>query len=174
MGRFGYPLQARFAKALDVMWPFNDVLARGGVYRQQVLLLHDKRQIKEALIFIWSTINDTDARKWIETLAPPNSDILVSKEFQTGIYVALTSLPEFLSEPEATLRDRVRRRLGWVAGEDGEYRHPGSPEDQKRKVVEMLGDPAGLAEYDALRAIERRIEEERQATWREAEAFRLY
>ena len=174
MGRFGHPLQSRFAKALDVMWAFNEVLARGGAYRRQALLSHDKGQIREALIFVWRTINDTDGRKWLKTLGPPNSDLFLSQEFQTGIYVALDTLPEFLPEPEAALRDRVRRRLGWVAGEDGEYRHSGSAEDQKRMVIEMLGDPAGLAEHDALRAIERGIEDEREANWRDTEAFRLY
>jgi hypothetical protein len=174
VGRFDYPLQSRFAKALDVMWAFNDVPARGGVYRRQALLSHDKRQIREALIFIWRTINDSDGRTWLETLGPPNSDVFLSKEFQTGIYVALDTLPEFLPEPEAALRDRVQRRLGWVASEDGEYRHAGSAEDQKRMFFEMLGDPVGLAEHDALRAIERRTEDEREANWRDTEAFSLY
>jgi hypothetical protein len=101
-------------------------------------------------------------------------DIVLSKDFQTGICVALDSLPEFLAEHEAALRNSVRRRLGWVAGNDGEYHHSGSADEQQRMIARMLGDPAGLAEHDALRTIEQRIEEERQANWREADGFRMY
>ncbi len=111
-----------FEDALKVMWDYDDVFAVGPAKRRESYLPYGKGRIKNALVYLNAAIRTEEPQRVIRELFPvAPATLYLSDQFAAALYAQLTSLPEFLPDYEADLRDRVDHRLGNSLGPDGLY-----------------------------------------------------
>ena len=166
--------RADFEDALKVMWAFNDVVCAGDAKRRESCLSYGKGRTKNALVYINAAIHTEETWQAIKELFPAEAaSLYLSEQFSAAVMSHLFTLPEFLPDEEADLRERIYRLLGYKIGPDGLYLEP-SEADLQARLKQMIQDPVADAEVGRWIEIQACISREGFAYWEEAKAFNLF